>query len=144
MLVYMRIAYSKTLTACGLLPLIVSLILPWTDGMHARDIPLQRLWSAGAVTPVTEVAQSVAVIVAMAAFLCGLSLLVSRVWLQRLLIGLGAASSVATVILWATMEAIYKAPGNFTAINIQIGAWAACLGALLAIVGFAFTFRRQN
>lgn len=144
MLVYMRTAYSKILTACGLLPLVISLILPWTDGMHARDIPLQRLWSTGAAAPITEVAQSAAIVVAMAAFLCGLSLLVSRVWLQRLLLGLGTALGFTTVVLWGTMEAIYKAPGNFTAINIQIGAWAACLGVLLAIVGFACTFRRQG
>ncbi|HEU4966127.1 MAG TPA: hypothetical protein VFT53_01425 [Candidatus Saccharimonadales bacterium] len=140
----MRTAYSKILTACGLLLLVISLILPWTDGMHARGIPLQRLWSAGTVAPVTEVAQSAAIIVAMAAFLCGLSLLVSRVWLQRLLLGLGMALGFATVVLWGTMEAIYKAPGNFTVVNIQIGAWAACLGVLLVIIGFVWTFRRLS
>jgi hypothetical protein len=134
----MALTTAQTATAALLaLGVGVSGFLDWVDGRSVRGFPARDLFTGvndRHSSSLTSLA-AVLVVAAVAALACSLTR--SRAFTIAV-----AGVILAIDVLWATLEAVHRAPSDFVAAGIGPGAWVS-FGCALALIVTA-SLRRSS
>jgi hypothetical protein len=122
------------LTLAGAAAMIVSLFMNWVRSTQATDISVRAMFQTSQVRNPNFV-ESIGFVMLALGLLAIVGLAPRTGWLTALA---GALGIVVFVLLLVQM---YRAPGNLTVSDLDVGAWIGVAGSLVALIGGFFGAR---
>src|SRR5262245_15880348 len=120
-------AVRAVLTLAGAAGMIVGAFMDWTGGRSGVNLGIRALWTTDFTTSGDSFVATVGFVFIVLGLLAIVGLAPTTGWLTRFAGALGIAGFVLFAI------EIYRA--DLTASDIQVGAWVALAGSVVALVG---------